>query len=112
MKLITTLILFLIIFIASANDCVVNNSCNYSSETNLKINLLLEKPQAIIHSSSSHNDHEFVIDIEEEEEDEEAGRGNHRRRNYKIHRTQGVLDDRWRDHLQHLIINICRLLLY
>lgn len=72
MKLITTIILFLITFVASANDCVVNDNCNYSSENNLKINSLLEKSQTIIHSSSSHNGHEFVIDIEEEEEDEKA----------------------------------------
>ena len=71
MKLITTFILFIIIFIAFANESFVNKSC-FHSEVTTQVNSFLENHQTIISSSTSHNEHELVIDIEEEEEDDKA----------------------------------------
>lgn len=71
MKFIISFVLFIVVFIASANENIINDACT-NSTVDTYSNFTQNKAHLILNSLTSHRDHEFVIDLEEEEEDEKS----------------------------------------
>lgn len=67
MKFVVTFVLFVILFVASANESVINATYT-NSKVDTYSNFTQNKSHFILNSSGSHRDYEFVIDVEEEDE--------------------------------------------